>query len=206
FYYFFGLPVSLGVAVAPGVAGALGLLLPLLDGDAPLAAPLLLGEDVAPLMPPVDFSAAGVAGSSLAESLPSAFLSSLSKAFSCGEPLASSREIEPSLFLSRSLNVASAALLLAPALAAPDAVDEPVLGDWVALGAAVVPAELPVAALSALSPAAWADSGRANAAATAAAIRVLSFIIISLKIIERLPEIWARFSTPPKRSLCNHGS
>jgi hypothetical protein len=90
--------------------------------------------------------------------------------------------MEPSLFLSRSLNVASAALLLGPALAGPDAADEPpVLGDGVALGAAVVPAELPLAALSALSPAAWADSGNANAAATAAAIRVLSFIIISLK-------------------------
>jgi hypothetical protein len=105
------------------------------------------------------------------------------------------------------LNIASAGLLLWPALAESDAADEPlVLCDWVVLGAAVVQAELPLAALSALSPAAWADSGSANAAATAAAIRVLSFIIISLKIIERLPEIWARFSTPPKRSLCNHGS
>jgi hypothetical protein len=78
--------VSLGAAVAPGVAVVLGLLLPLLEGEAPLAAPLLLGEDVAPLMPPVDFSAAVAAASSLSESLPSAFLSSLSKAFSCGEP------------------------------------------------------------------------------------------------------------------------
>src|SRR4029077_18909493 len=119
-------------------------------------------------MPPADFSDAVAAASSLAESLPSAFLSSLSKAFSCGEPLASSREIKPSLFLSRSLNIASAGLLLGPALAEPDAADEPlVLCDWVVLGAAVVPAELPLAALSAfsaLSPAAWADSGSANAA------------------------------------------
>ena len=81
--------------------------------------------------------------------------------------LASSREMKLSLFLSRSLNIASAALLLAlaPALAVPPA----------AAG------ELPLDALSAgaLSACVWAANGSANAAATAAAIRVLSFIIIS---------------------------
>jgi hypothetical protein len=80
------------------------------------------------------------------------------------------------------LNIASA-LLLAPPLAEADAADEPlVLGDWVVLGAVGVLAEL---LPDALSPVVWADNGRANAAATAAAIRVLSFIIISSKLIKK---------------------
>jgi hypothetical protein len=53
-----------------------------------------------------------------------------------------------------------------PELAEPDVPDEaPEPCDWLALGAAVVPLVLP---LEALSPAVWAPSGKAKAAATAA--------------------------------------
>jgi hypothetical protein len=71
------------------------------------------------------------------------------------------------------LNIFSAPEAEAPELAAPEAPDEaPGLEDSEVLGAALLPAELP---LDALSPAAWIESGIAKAAATAAAIRVLSF-------------------------------
>ena len=92
-------------------------------------------------VPPVLACALCAAACSSRESLPSPFLSSLSKSFSCGEPFASSREMKPSLFLSRSLNICSASEL-APALACslPE------------LDAAAL--ESPEVALEALSP--WA--------------------------------------------------
>ena len=155
--------------------------------DAPLllgAGALLLGAGALLLVPPVllapDFSPACAAGSSLAESLPSLSLSSLAKSFSCGEPFASSREIEPSLFLSRLCNVA-APEALAPEDAEPEVAGEPPeLCGWVALGALVVPlgAEL-------LPPDVCAAKGKAKAAATAKAI-IRSFIEILLKGVKGL--------------------
>ena len=62
------------------------------------------GVDEAPAAPALAFALCAAACSSR-ESLPSPFWSSLSKSFSCGEPFASSREMKPSLFLSRSLNI-----------------------------------------------------------------------------------------------------
>jgi hypothetical protein len=88
--------------------------------------------------------------------------------------------MEPSLSLSMDWNIFSApevapaaAEPVAPELAEPDA-PEPAEPD--ALGAAVVPLELP---LEALSPYVWAASGKLKAAATAAAIKVFMFIVIS---------------------------
>src|SRR5207302_6435791 len=83
------------------------------DCDGPTAG----GADEAAVPPALAFALCAAACSSR-ESLPSPFLSSLSKSFSCGEPFASSREMKPSLFLSRSLNICSASEL-ADALAVP---------------------------------------------------------------------------------------
>jgi hypothetical protein len=183
---------------------------PLLLGDDVL--PLLLGEEVLPLAeePPLELPEdlslelpaapalspawSGAAACSSGESLPSWFLSSLAKSFSCGVPFTSSRERKPSLFLSSDLNIFSAPDCEEPEAAEPDepeaaAPDEPdaeeplELGE-AALGALLEPAAEPLPAdlslLDALSPAACA-SDVAKAAAIAAAIRVLSFMQILLQ-------------------------
>jgi hypothetical protein len=71
--------------------------------------------------------------------------------------------------------------LVAPAAAEPEAPEAaepeaPAFDDSVALGAALLPL---APALAGLSLEVWAASGKAKAAATAAAIRVCSFIRVS---------------------------
>src|SRR5687768_11639312 len=85
--------------------------------------------------------------------------------------------MKPSLFLSRALNMASAppSDLVAPLAALSLEPDVP--------PALAEPEVLVPAALSALSPAADAVKGSANAAATAAAIRVLNIMAILLGVV-----------------------
>lgn len=181
-----------------------GLLAPLELEPPELESDFWLSDFGLPLEPlALDLSPAcsGAAASSSGESLPSPFLSSLLKSFSCGVPFASSFEMKPSLFLSSDLNIFSAPpsdfdWLEDPAPAEPedppladpeapelDEPDDPLLEGEVlgVLGVALVLPELPLDALSlaALSSAAWAARGRAKAAATAAAIMVFTFIMVS---------------------------
>src|SRR3954463_4033192 len=114
---------------------------------------LLLGYFVERvLFPLLEVSPFSAAPNSPLESLPSLFLSYFEKSFSCSLPFASSREMEPSLFLSSLRNSWLVSSFVAPAL------------------------ELPA---EALSPAAYAGSANAKAAATAAVMIVLDVIMAS---------------------------